>query len=28
MHCDLFFADAAILIEGPVERILLTQMIT
>lgn len=26
-HCDLFFADAAILIEGNVERILLPQMI-
>ncbi|MCK5498760.1 MAG: AAA family ATPase, partial [Gammaproteobacteria bacterium] len=27
-HCDLFFADAAILIEGTVERLLLPQMIT
>lgn len=26
-HCDLFFADAAILVEGNVERILLPQMI-
>jgi putative ATP-dependent endonuclease of OLD family len=26
-HCDLFFADAAILIEGTVERLLLPQMI-
>ncbi|MGO2393284.1 MAG: ATP-dependent nuclease [Halomonas sp.] len=28
IHCDLFFADAAILIEGTVERLLLPQMIT
>lgn len=27
IHCDLFFADAAILIEGTVERLLLPQMI-
>lgn len=27
-HCDLFFADAAILIEGTVERLLLPSMIT
>ncbi|WP_336718004.1 ATP-dependent nuclease [Asaia bogorensis] len=26
-HCDLFFADAAVLVEGNVERILLPQMI-
>lgn len=26
-HCDLFFADAAILVEGNVERLLMTQMI-
>ncbi len=26
-HCDLFFADAAILVEGSVERLLLPQMI-
>jgi len=26
-HCDLFFADAAILVEGTVERLLLPQMI-
>src|SRR3546814_4711657 len=26
-HCDLFFADAAILVEGNVERLLLPQMI-
>lgn len=28
IHCDLFFADAAILIEGTVERLLLPSMIT
>ncbi len=27
MHCDLFFADAAILIEGTVEKLLLPEMI-
>jgi predicted ATP-dependent endonuclease of OLD family len=27
MHCDLFFADAAILVEGNVERLLMPQMI-
>lgn len=27
-HCDLFFADAAVLVEGNVERILLPQMIS
>jgi len=27
MHCDLFFADAAVLVEGNVERLLLPQMI-
>ena len=27
-HCDLFFADAAILVEGSVERLLLPSMIT
>jgi predicted ATP-dependent endonuclease of OLD family len=26
-HCDLFFADAAVLVEGNVERLLLPQMI-
>jgi predicted ATP-dependent endonuclease of OLD family len=26
-HCDLFFTDAAILVEGNVERLLLPQMI-
>jgi predicted ATP-dependent endonuclease of OLD family len=26
-HCDLFFADAAVLVEGNVERLLLSQMI-
>lgn len=26
-HCDLFFADAAVLVEGTVEKILMTQMI-
>lgn len=26
-HCDLFFADAAILVEGSVERLLMSQMI-
>jgi hypothetical protein len=27
-HCDLFFADAAVLVEGAVERLLLPEMIT
>ncbi len=26
-HCDLFFADAAILVEGPAERILVPQFV-